>query len=123
MRATDRILLKIGDLALIWLGLLMAVLIRTDLNWTRTLKYLDEQTWFFVTLSISIVLAFWLRGLYNRDWRYVGIGDALDIAITMFVVVLPFELLTLTARGVAFPRTGLIIATFPSFSWWPVCGC
>ena len=113
MRATDRILLKIGDLALIWLGLLLAVLIRTDLNWTRTLKYLDEQTWFFVTLSISIVLAFWLRGLYNRDWRYVGIGDALDIAITMFVVVLPFELLTLTARGVAFPRTGLIIAYFP----------
>jgi len=113
VRATDRILLKIGDLALIWLGLLMAVLIRTDLNWTRTLKYLDEQTWFFVTLSISIVLAFWLRGLYNRDWRYVGIGDALDIAITMFVVVLPFELLTLTARGVAFPRTGLIIAYFP----------
>jgi FlaA1/EpsC-like NDP-sugar epimerase len=113
VRATDRFLLKIGDLALVWLGLLLAVLIRTDFNWTRTLNYLEQQTWFFVTLSISIVLAFWQRGLYRRDWRYVGISDALDIAITMFVVMFPFEMLTLTARGVAFPRTGLIIAYFP----------
>jgi FlaA1/EpsC-like NDP-sugar epimerase len=113
VRATDRYLLKFGDLALVWLGLLLAVLIRTDFNWTRTLGYLDQQTWFFVTLSTSIVLAFWLRGLYRRDWRYVGISDALDIAVTMFLVMLPFEMLTLTALGVAFPRTGLIIAYFP----------
>lgn len=113
VRATDRILLMFGDLSLVWLGLLLAVLIRTDLNWNRTFSYLDEQTWFFVTLSVSVVVAFWLRGLYSRDWRYVGIGDAVDMAVTMFVVLLPFELLTLTARGVAFPRTGLIIAYFP----------
>lgn len=113
MRATDRLLLKLGDLVLIWLGLFLAVLIRTDLNWTRTLNYLEEQTWFFVSLSVTILLAFWIKGLYDRDWRYIGINDALDIALTMGIVFIPFELLTLTARGVAFPRTGLLIAYFP----------
>lgn len=113
VRATDRFILMLGDLFLVWFGLILAVLIRTDLNWERTLRYLDQQTWFFVTLAGSVVLAFWIRGLYNRDWRYVGISDAIDLAVTMAIVFLPFELLTLTARGVAFPRTGLIIAYFP----------
>lgn len=114
MRASDRFFLKLGDLFLVWLGLVLALLIRTDLNWSKTIQYLDGQTWFFLTLSLSVVMIFWLRGLYSRDWRYVNIGDSIDIAASLFVVFVPFELMTLTSIGTAFPRTGLLIAYFPT---------
>ena len=113
VRASDRFFLKLGDLGLIWLGLLLAIIIRTDFNWSKTLQYLDQETWFFITLSGSVILVFWLRGLYKRDWRYVGIADAFELATTLLVVFIPFELLTLPTNGGAFPRTGLIIAYFP----------
>ena len=113
VRASDRFFLKLGDLSLVWLGLVLAVLIRTDLNWSTTLSYLDGQAWFFLTFSLSVVVLFWLRGLYSRDWRYVNIGDSIDIAVTLFLVLVPFEIVTLTSIGVAFPRTGLLIAYFP----------
>ena len=113
VRATDRIFLKLGDLALVWLGLILAVLIRTDLNWSKTLSYLNDQTWFFFTFALACVTLFWLRGLYSRDWRYVGIGDAIDLASSLFIVFVPFEIMTLTSVGAAFPRTGLLIAYFP----------
>lgn len=114
VRASDRFFLKLGDLALVWIGLVLAVLIRTDLSWSKALSYLDEQTWFFFTLSLCVVLLFWIRGFYSRDWRYVSVGDAVDLAITLAVAFIPFELLTLTSVGVAFPRTGLLIAFFPT---------
>lgn len=113
MRASDRFFLKLGDLFLVWIGLILAVLIRTDLNWPRTLLYLEDQTWFFLVLSSAVVLIFWMRGFYGRDWRYLGISDVIDLAVTLAVVMLPFEIVTLTALGVAFPRTGLLIAYFP----------
>lgn len=113
VRASDRVFLKLGDLALVWIGLLLAILIRTDLSWSKAVSYLDEQTWFFVTLSLSVVVLFWIRGLYSRDWRYISVGDAVDLAATLAVAFVPFELMTLTSVGVAFPRTGLLIAFFP----------
>lgn len=113
VRATDRIFLKLGDLALVWLGLILAVVIRTDLNWSKTLSYLDNQTWFFVSFSLSVLLLFWIRGFYSRDWRYVGINDAIDLAVCLLIVLVPFEIITLTSIGAAFPRTGLLIAYFP----------
>ncbi len=113
VRASDRFFLKLGDLFLVWLGLLLGVLLRTDFNWATTLSYLDQQTWFFLSLSGAVVFVFWLRGLYSRDWRYVNIGDAIDLAATLLIVLVPFELMTLTSIGAAFPRTGLLIAYFP----------
>jgi FlaA1/EpsC-like NDP-sugar epimerase len=47
----------------------------------------------------------------------VGTEDAIDLALTLFVVFVPFELLTLTAVGAAFPRTGLVVAYFPILSF------
>lgn len=113
MRASDRFFLKLGDLSLVWVGLVLSILIRTDFSWRKCLEYLNEQTWFFFSLSVVVVLLFWFRGLYSRDWRYVNITDVIDLGVTLVVAFIPFELMTLTSIGVAFPRTGLLIAFFP----------
>ena len=43
----------------------------------------------------------------------MNIGDSIDIALTLGLIFVPFELMTLTSIGKAFPRTGLLIAYFP----------
>lgn len=105
---------------MIWLGLVLAILLRTDFNFVRTLEYLDEQTWFFLGLSLTAVLALHLRGLYHRSWRYVGVGDALDLLVTLAVALIPFQLIALSANGIAFPRSGVPLAFFPIF--FLLCG-
>lgn len=111
----DRAFLMLGDLTLIWLGLLLAILLRTEFNWGRSLDYLNQQTWFFLGLSLVTVLVFHLRGLYHRAWRYVGIGDAVDLLVALGVSLVPFQLIALSANGIAFPRSGLPLAFFPIF--------
>jgi FlaA1/EpsC-like NDP-sugar epimerase len=111
----DRAFLMLGDLTLIWVGLLTAILLRTEFNWARSLEYLNQQTWFFFGLSLSTVLIFHVRGLYHRAWRYVGIGDALDLLVALAISLVPFQLIALSANGIAFPRSGLALAFFPIF--------
>lgn len=105
----------LGDLALSWLGLILAILLRTDFSLTRALDYLDGQTWFFLALSLTIVLVFTLRGLYHRSWRYVGVGDAIDLLVALAIALIPFQLIALLANGIAFPRSGVPLAFFPLF--------
>lgn len=105
----------LGDLALIWVGLITAILLRTEFSWTKSLEYLNEQTWFFLGLSVTTVLVFHFRGLYHRAWRYSGIGDALDILIALGISLIPFQLIALSANGIAFPRSGVPLAFFPIF--------
>jgi FlaA1/EpsC-like NDP-sugar epimerase len=105
----------LGDLALIWVGLILAILLRTEFNWDKSLEYLNQETWFFVGLSVTTVLVFSMRGLYHRAWRYVGIGDALDLLVALAISLIPFQLLALSASGIAFPRSGVPLAFFPIF--------
>lgn len=104
-----------GDLALIWVGLVLAILLRTDFNWDRSVDYLDEQTWFFLGLSLTTVLVFSLRGLYQRAWRYISVGDALDLLTALAVSMIPFQILSLLSNGIAFPRSGVPLAFFPIY--------
>lgn len=105
----------LGDLTLIWVGLILAILLRTEFNWDKSLEYLTEQTWFFLGLSVTTVLVFHFRGLYHRAWRYVGIGDAVDLLVALGISLIPFQLIALSANGIAFPRSGLALAFFPIF--------
>lgn len=109
----DRAFLMLGDFVLIWAGLVLALLLRMEFNLSRTLEYLDQQTWFFLGLSTVSVMVFAVRGLYHRAWRYVGVGDALDLLVALGLSFVPFQLLALSAHGIAFPRSGLPLAFFP----------
>ena len=113
MNLRSRAFLVFADLSMIWLGLLLAILLRTEINWGRTLRFLEEQTWFFICLSIIIVCVFELRGLYSRDLRYLAVDDAIDFLTSLLICFVPFQILALLARGFAFPRGGLTIAFFP----------
>lgn len=109
----ERAFMVLGDLALIWLGLMLAVILRTDFNWVRSLEYLESETWFFLLFSLTAVAVFDLRGLYRRAWRYIGIGDAIDLMLALGIATVPFQFIALLALGGAFPRTGLLLAFFP----------
>lgn len=111
----ERAYLVIGDLTLIWVGLIFALLLRTELGWAKTLEYVEQQTWFFLVLSVTTVLVFALRGFYGRAWRYAGISDAVDLLVALGLTFVPFQILALSAQGIAFPRSGLLLAFFPIF--------
>jgi FlaA1/EpsC-like NDP-sugar epimerase len=111
----DRAFLMLGDLTLIWVGLILAILLRTDFDWSRSIAYLDQETWFFLVLSVTVVLVFAVRGLYHRAWRYVGVGDAIDLLLALGISLVPFQLIALSAHGIAFPRSGVPLAFFPIF--------
>ncbi len=109
----ERLYLILGDFGLTWLGLVLALLLRTEFDWAVTLRYLENETWFLLSFSSTLVLLLWLRGIYSRNWRYTGIGDGVDLLVTLTLVLIPFQLIAMTARGLAFPRTGLLLAFLP----------
>lgn len=100
----------LGDLALVWVGLFLALVLRLD-SLSAAAERVEETAWFLLALSVCLVIIFWFGGFYHRAWKYVGIRDAAELMMAIGITFVPFQFLALSMLG-KFPRTGLVIGFF-----------
>lgn len=106
----ERIYLMLGDLALVWVGLFLALVLRLD-SVFEAMKRVEHNSWFLLALSVALVIVFWFGGFYHRAWKYVGIRDAAELTVAIGITFAPFQLMAFSMHG-EFPRSGLLIGFF-----------
>lgn len=120
MRLRHKLALGAVDFLLLLAGLLMALGLRLDFEPAGMERFLTTGHLWMYSLACGLtVVAFFLFGLYEKVWRYAGIHELLSMVWAVAAVAVPFEIFVLTAGGVVFPRTALVIA---AFLWLSLCG-
>jgi len=114
LRIRAKLALAVTDFFLVVAGLVAALGLRVDFDFTYMSPYMERQPWFFVSFGLFVVAMLWLFGLYEKVWRYAGVHELIGVVSAVTVAVIPAEIVVLVGRGEIFPRTGMLVA-------WLVC--
>jgi len=74
--------------------------------------FMTGQKIYFFSIPLACVLVFYLRGLYEKVWRYAGMHELLNIVGAVSISLAPFLVYSFLTCGRAYPRSIIVIAWF-----------
>jgi FlaA1/EpsC-like NDP-sugar epimerase len=108
MKHLPKISLIVADFTLVLASIYLALLIRFE--GAVDYRYLQNHEWFYLEVPVVCVVVFYLFGLYEKVWRYVGLHELSTILYAITISFAPFQAYALATGGAFFPRSGFIIA-------------
>lgn len=120
MNLRYKLALAFVDFVSVLMGLLIALALRLDFDLGLMERYLSSSHWcFYGAVSLIVIAAFYMFGLYEKVWRYAGIHELLAVVYAVTTATVPVEGFVWLGAGMVYPRTGPIIA---AFLWLSLCG-
>lgn len=100
-----QILLVILDGAAVSASSVLALLLRFNLSFKEIQEpYLDHVWQALMPSILTVVVVFWLFGLYHSVWRYAGVYELQQIVLAIVTVTL-LQLLGMNLAGLRMPRS------------------
>lgn len=112
MRTLTKVLLAVSDFVLVMLSMVIAVALRLDFDHAAMARFLYPFIGFYPAVALTVVIAFWMLGNYQKVWRYAGVSDLFSIGAGMTIALGVWQLVVIVSGGVIFPRTSLVVTWF-----------
>lgn len=111
MNFRHKLALALVDVALLSIGIVLALALRLDFEQTAILRYFSWKNYLMYAGVVGLaVFNFSLFGLYGKVWRYAGVHELLSIFYAVTLTGAFWESLVLFQGGVIYPRTCPVIA-------------
>lgn len=120
MNFRHNLALALLDIALVFLGLVLALGLRLDFDLSAMERFLQlSNLLLYVGVSMLAVISFSIFGLYDKVWRYAGVHELVAAFYAVALTATIWETFVLLAGGTVFPRT---CAATAALLWLAACG-
>lgn len=115
-----KIALACADIAIILIGIVLALGLRLDFDAAGMMRYTSlEHFVLYCGAAMLAVIIFFLFGLYDKVWRYAGVHELQSMFYAVAITTVVCESFVMLGWGAIFPRTCPIIA---ALLWLAGCG-